>query len=297
MAAARLGRPLCELTGVVCSAPGATPRVEAACQRQQRELRCADTKLRVSGNTSVLCAVLTAARTPVPCRLVVCTHLSAALRQGAATATINLPAVCTELTVHLERLRKVWLPCCCIRLSLVPHEKSPRWRLGRLTPLLPPSLTLTSPPPPPPPPLLTLLLTLLLLLLLLLLAYPPTQDGRLSDWREENHTSTLAAKLFTHAESIGGAHELLATHGGLQSVLGEAGLLQMFPLLAETLCGVPDTHEGTTAGDYLKKIAALNQLVAVAEQLRRDAATHATQKYLAHQIALLYVRCHVHFGS
>lgn len=63
----------------------------------------------------------------------------------------------------------------------------------------------------------------------------------------------------------------------------------MFPLLAEALCGVPDTREGETAGDYLKKIAALNQLVAVTEQLRRDAATGATQKYLAHQIALLHV--------
>lgn len=63
----------------------------------------------------------------------------------------------------------------------------------------------------------------------------------------------------------------------------------MFPLLAETLCGVPDTGEGDTAGDYLKKIGALNQLVAVTEQLRRDAATRATQKYLAHQIALLHV--------
>jgi hypothetical protein len=72
-------------------------------------------------------------------------------------------------------------------------------------------------------------------------------------------------------------------------MLGKRGLLQMFPLLAEALCGVPDTREGETAGDYLKKIAALNQLVAVTEQLRRDAATCATQKYLAHQIALLHV--------
>ena len=83
-----------------------------------------------------------------------------------------------------------------------------------------------------------------------------------------------------------------------QRVLGERGLLQMFPLLAEALCGVPDTREGETAGDYLKKIAALNQLVAVTEQLRRDAATGVTQKYLAHQIALLHVSCaHVHAQS
>ena len=42
--------------------------------------------------------------------------------------------------------------------------------------------------------------------------------------------------------------------------------------------------------EYLKKIAALNQLVAVAQQLRRDALSGASQKYLAHQMALLYVR-------
>lgn len=75
----------------------------------------------------------------------------------------------------------------------------------------------------------------------------------------------------------------------LQSALAKGGLLQMFPLLADTLCGIPDTGEGRTAGDYLKKVAALNQLVSVTQQTRRDAATHNTQKYLAHQIALLYV--------
>ena len=102
----------------------------------------------------------------------------------------------------------------------------------------------------------------------------------MSRWR---YDLTSAVGSHPHAQS----HDNISIR--LQSILGEMGLLQMFPLLAETLCGVADTREGKTAGDYLKKIAALNQLVAVTEQLRRDAATHATQKYLAHQIALLHV--------
>ena len=131
-----------------------------------------------------------------------------------ASDAIDLPSVCTQLTVHLERLR---------------------------------------------------------------------EDGQLSTWREHGTTGALAAQIFAFAKSV-------APDDPLANVLGERGLLLMFPLLAETLCGLPDTREGTTAGDYLKRIAALNQLVAMAHQLRRDAASHATQKYLAHQIALLYVR-------
>jgi hypothetical protein len=136
------------------------------------------------------------------------------MRTGGPSNNIDLPSICTQLTVHLERLRK---------------------------------------------------------------------DRRLSTWREHPATGALAAQIFAYAKSV-------APHDPLANVLGERGLLLMFPLLAETLCGLPDAREGTTAGDYIKRIAALNQLAAVAHQLRRDAASHATQKYLAHQIALLYVR-------
>jgi hypothetical protein len=64
----------------------------------------------------------------------------------------------------------------------------------------------------------------------------------------------------------------------------------MFPLLADTVCGVRDDHCGETAGGYLGRISVLAQAVAMAQQLRNDAVAGATQKYLAHQMALLYVR-------
>ena len=51
--------------------------------------------------------------------------------------------------------------------------------------------------------------------------------------------------------AVGGslsASVLTGRAGVLQSTLGEAGLLHMFPLLAEIICDVPDSHKGTTAG-------------------------------------------------
>jgi hypothetical protein len=81
-----------------------------------------------------------------------------------------------------------------------------------------------------------------------------------------------------------------------QGALQQAGLLRLFPLLADTVCGVRDTHAGTTAGDYFARINALNQIISLAQQLRRDALSQApgrvspNGKFLAHQVAVLHVR-------
>ena len=83
-------------------------------------------------------------------------------------------------------------------------------------------------------------------------------------WREDSLSRALASQLSAICNSLapGKSVEVGDARGGrqlgwvcpdrpfavLQSTLGEAGLLHMFPLLAEIICDVPDSHKGTTAG-------------------------------------------------
>lgn len=110
MAAARLGRPLCVLSGTVCSKPGAprVPRISLSPSTLQLvPPQSPVVRWSHRHTTHVLPANIAAAVASVAAAAV-CTHLDAALRSDGSSALVNLPAVCTELTVHLERLRKVW---------------------------------------------------------------------------------------------------------------------------------------------------------------------------------------------
>ncbi|KAJ3368861.1 hypothetical protein GGF31_005996 [Allomyces arbusculus] len=75
--------------------------------------------------------------------------------------------------------------------------------------------------------------------------------------------------------------------GGLtdvKAILGAAGLSATFPRVAETS---PAPASAATSKPELRHMTVLNQVVALALQLREDVQL-ANHKYMAHQIALLY---------
>ena len=104
------------------------------------------------------------------------------------------------------------------------------------------------------------------------------------------HSRPRVAELLE--ELCADAAQLQAEHaeGSPMPLLDETGLSSMCPLVAHYL-GDPDKVYRTDAvpavREYLDHVAALNQLLCIAEQLRDD-VEHGRHKYAAHKIALLY---------
>ena len=121
-----------------------------------------------------------------------------------------------------------------------------------------------------------------------------TSEVQYAGWAIVGHGGCTSSWRIAHSESCSlrarSPWAGLTTVCWVQDVLHKAGLLRMFPLLSDTVCGLQDTHCGTTAGEYFEKMTILNQVVSLSRQLGLEAAKGKSQKYLAHQTALLYVR-------
>jgi len=75
-----------------------------------------------------------------------------------------------------------------------------------------------------------------------------------------------------------------------------SGLSTTFPLVHSQLFSKQIENEYSEVSEYLNHIGVLHQLIQMSEQLRYDCANLPNQKYIAHQIALLY-QCLNHAGD
>ena len=103
----------------------------------------------------------------------------------------------------------------------------------------------------------------------------------LEQWEQHGPSRRLFSRLHSLATE-------LDARTPLPEQLDALGLLQLFPVVSAVL-RIPARSNPDAYGDYLGYMTTLNQLVSMTQQLRDDIVSGNTHKYMAHQVALLYV--------